>query len=537
MFVKNDSEKRYFNGKLGVVQSLGEKSVKVQCDGETELIEVKVEHWDNIQYRLNKSNNTIEEEQLGRFSQYPLRLSWAITIHKSQGLTFDQIEIDAEKAFSNGQVYVALSRCKSLEGIHLRSKINPFSLHNHEKVVKFSQTKQTNEVVDVYLAEGKRTFLQKVLLDIYSLQQIVYQSKELVKLCHHYAAHLDQKGIEWVENWNNQWMELSVISRKFENQLIQVFNGQSGENLEERLEKASLFFKAQIKGQLEEFKVCKLITESKEAANEINGLLEEMWSSVFAKYAYIQQCGEEFKLENYMKMKSCLDLPAFRLNIYATHQKEDNSGIPYPELYEALRDIRDRICEEEGLPIYLVATKKSLVQMCTYLPLNKKELLEVKGFGASKVEQIGPEFLKRINEYVQENSIEKTIYSAQAEKKVKAKKGGKPKVDQPEKIDTYTQSYTLFKLLGSVEKVASARQLAPTTIEGHLARFVGNGEIELDVFLSLEKQNYIQEQAKGWKAGMKLNEMKNLLDESISFADLRFYFAKFPFELNSIDET
>jgi ATP-dependent exoDNAse (exonuclease V) alpha subunit len=118
MFIKNDTvTKKYFNGKIGIVSSLSNDKITVNCDGEE--IEVFEETWENTRYTLNRTDEKLEQKVLGRFIQYPLRMAWAITIHKSQGLTFDKVLIDAASSFSSGQVYVALSRCTSLEGIVL----------------------------------------------------------------------------------------------------------------------------------------------------------------------------------------------------------------------------------------------------------------------------------------------------------------------------------------------------------------------------------------------------------------------------------
>ena len=119
MFIKNDLEKvrRYFNGKIGTVTRIEDDKIFVLCKNETDEIEVKKETWENIRYSVNKTTRQMEEDVLGSFTQYPLRLAWAITIHKSQGLTFEKAIIDAGEAFAPGQVYVALSRCTSLGGM------------------------------------------------------------------------------------------------------------------------------------------------------------------------------------------------------------------------------------------------------------------------------------------------------------------------------------------------------------------------------------------------------------------------------------
>ncbi|MEI2749172.1 MAG: hypothetical protein V9E88_10490 [Ferruginibacter sp.] len=137
MFIKNDVEKvrRYYNGKTGIVQLINNDQIMVDCEGE--LIEVKRETWNNIRYSLNERSRQLEEEILGSFSQFPLRLAWAITIHKSQGLTFDKIMVDAGKAFTAGQVYVALSRCTSFNGLILKSRLSMHNLYSDDNIVQY----------------------------------------------------------------------------------------------------------------------------------------------------------------------------------------------------------------------------------------------------------------------------------------------------------------------------------------------------------------------------------------------------------------
>jgi ATP-dependent exoDNAse (exonuclease V) alpha subunit len=139
MFIKNDvAEKRYFNGKIGVISKLANDSVTVNCDGQDIIVGEEV--WENTKYTLNSSTEQLEQKVMGKFFQYPLRLAWAITIHKSHGLTFDKIMIDAASSFSSGQVYVALSRCTSIDGIVLLSKIPPAAVYCNEQVVAAQST-------------------------------------------------------------------------------------------------------------------------------------------------------------------------------------------------------------------------------------------------------------------------------------------------------------------------------------------------------------------------------------------------------------
>lgn len=167
MFIKNDKgeDRRYFNGKIGVVDKIDARQgeIKVRFPGEKELFTVEQEEWKNLRYNYDKQSDKISEETLGTFKQYPIRLAWAVTIHKSQGLTFDKAVIDAGSSFAAGQVYVALSRLTGLEGLVLRSKISPASIHTDPHVVAFSsRVLSEDEIAEVLLQEQKSYLLNNL---------------------------------------------------------------------------------------------------------------------------------------------------------------------------------------------------------------------------------------------------------------------------------------------------------------------------------------------------------------------------------------
>lgn len=156
MFIRNDAsgEHRYFNGKLAEVVEIDEQEIHVVIDSEDEIFKLKKETWDQKRYSLAE-DKSIQEEVLGSFKQYPIRLAWAVTIHKSQGLTFDRLIIDAGKSFASGQVYVALSRCRTLEGIVLKSKITPEVIFSDKRVSKFQDETHANDRVEEILQTEK----------------------------------------------------------------------------------------------------------------------------------------------------------------------------------------------------------------------------------------------------------------------------------------------------------------------------------------------------------------------------------------------
>jgi len=165
MFIRNDtsSDKKYYNGKLAQISYLDEDEISVILDGSEEEITLKAETWEQKKYSLDDEKN-IKEEVLGSFKQFPIRLAWAVTIHKSQGLTFDRLIIDAGKSFASGQVYVALSRCRTLEGIVLKSKITPEVIFSDKRVSKFQDETHANSKIEEILNAEKYDYsIQKVI--------------------------------------------------------------------------------------------------------------------------------------------------------------------------------------------------------------------------------------------------------------------------------------------------------------------------------------------------------------------------------------
>lgn len=192
MFLRNDAsgEKKYFNGKLGEISALDENEIKVVLEGSEREITVKREVWEQKRYSLDGEKN-IKEEVLGSFEQFPIKLAWAVTIHKSQGLTFDKVIIDAGKSFTAGQVYVALSRCRTLEGIVLKSKITPEVIFKDNRILQFQGDTFANDNVEAILNNEKHDYsIRKVLRTIDS---------------------------QWLLKELEDWNKLSIVTKSIDN--------------------------------------------------------------------------------------------------------------------------------------------------------------------------------------------------------------------------------------------------------------------------------------------------------------------------------
>ena len=278
MFVKNDSsaEKCYYNGKLGVVTSLSQEAINVTCEDGT-IVDVHKETWENIRYTSETGSDKVESEVIGSFTHYPLRLAWAITIHKAQGLTFDQVVIDAADAFAAGQVYVALSRCRTLEGITLLTPIPSLALTNARDVLSFTQQQVTLDVAQQQLSLARGEYLSILLCSLYDF-------RELIDHC--YALNRMLQKMTSVQNNNDDYLpsivsmleELHGVGERFQQQLRLLIYQSDFAKLQERLHAANGYYSPKLKEIIGKLLNCSVRSNDKADATTIKQSLTDMYA-------------------------------------------------------------------------------------------------------------------------------------------------------------------------------------------------------------------------------------------------------------------
>ncbi len=227
MFIKNDIslEKKFFNGKMAIVKSLSQNEILVHFPDENKTIEVEKYEWQNIRYTVNENTKEVEEEVMGTFTHYPIKLAWAITVHKSQGLTFDKAALDVSQVFLPGQAYVAFSRLRSLQGLVLLSPLQMNGISNDQEVMEYATNKATEPVLKDALELETQNYIHQFLVRSFDCNNLVQEWRN------HFFQNKGNQGItskDKQSNWEKQPKEviekMAEPSRKFILQLNKIFS-------------------------------------------------------------------------------------------------------------------------------------------------------------------------------------------------------------------------------------------------------------------------------------------------------------------------
>ncbi|MBZ5857434.1 helix-turn-helix domain-containing protein [Flavihumibacter profundi] len=451
MFIKNDKgeQRRFFNGKLGIVQAISEESIQVSFAGEEQLLELERETWRNIRYQYNKTKDSIEEEELGTFTQYPVRLAWAITIHKSQGLTFNKAIIDAGAAFAPGQVYVALSRLTNIEGLVLRSRIGGGAIQTDPKVLQFTDLEKGVDILETELLKGQQDFIRNSLIN-------AFQVEGLQELAEQWLAESEKKnniGKVEIREW-------ALLFRQQVNQLVPVAK-KTMDHLEAhfRLGDSTGF--------------SQLVERTSAAAGYFSNALQHMREGL---KQHSEALKKQTKTGKYIKELETI------------------------ESVLLLRIEQIRKSEKMTNALHTGSSAGSILQLIAEKP---------------KIEPVISSKDKGIN-----GNAEKPVKTGN--KKEAAKKG-----------DSHRTSFDMYISGKSIPDIAKERDLAISTITGHLVSFVASGELAVDRLVNSDKIEKITEaiQSQGVQHS---GQIKEILGDGYSYPEIKAVFAHLEYTRKTI---
>lgn len=513
MFIKNDEsyEKRFFNGKIGVIQSMEKDTIYVECEENEDPIAVERMEWKNIKYSLNENSKEIEEEELGSFTQFPLKLAWAITIHKSQGLTFDKVVVDARAAFAHGQVYVALSRCQTFEGLILSSEIRDSSVKVDSTVRNFTSKFDSNLISESELFNSKHEFQLNQLLDIFDFSHLEKMLFRFHSAVNNASASISPGLTDKISKIRIQTdEEIFNHAENFKKHILHLGQKRNlpeeNHELKERISAAAHYFDEKIFNSIFDFTLhADIDSDNKAVRTALKEFLEEIQKDCTIKLKCFEHLKTGFDSLKLSRIRSNAEIDfTFEQEKAKKRKIQEDDTTEHPVLNEMLRTWRNNLADELGKKRFQIMPNKTLLTISNQVPHTEEELLDIKGIGKKKLTLYGGHIFKVIAEYMSKKDLEED------EENLGVKR----------KTPSHEKSYSLFEEGLSVPEIAKERSMTIGTIYKHLELYLGSGQIDVSRLVAKDKIIVIKEAARN-NSFESLSEFKSKLGSEYSYDEIR----------------
>lgn len=449
MFIKNDTgmDRAYYNGMIGQVVAIDEEyGVAVRPQEGGEIIQVLPVDWDNISYTVNPETKEIVERKEGTFTQYPLKLAWAVTIHKSQGLTFDRAIIDVKRSFAHGQTYVALSRCRTLQGLVLVNPVSPSSIINDTSVHRFYNDHNCDDIDEAHLDMLERQYKVGLLDDLFNFRQMFAAMEGVMRL---YQENFMRKFPaivqDWVQMYETKSREINKVADTFRHQYsrLAMEGSRSEQVLGERVKAACKYFVGQLMPVVDLATKAIRNSDNKTVRSKLQDRLELFEDLLTAKRMLLNNfISRQFSIDVYLDLKAEV----------------------------MLRNVTPKPTRE---------TKKKT---------RKASVSDSKPMLSDNKPMLSDEEFEEIDRYVHPENYEWPDTPTPAKKQRRTEKAPhSPKTLKPVKKPTTEVTLELYRQGKSVSEIAEIRGFVRSTITGHLLKTLPDQDLEEYVWKNIDE--------------------------------------------------